>query len=111
MPIVQLLHRKIRGGKFAFPPPEYDGEIPPGIGLTYFITQLRLCLQIKQICTLSVKYSPVTKVGATLLSFFITAGIKIHILLELWQKRTHDELHCVGSFRLVESSRIFLKQN
>ena len=32
MPIVQLLHRKIRGGKFAIPP-EYDGEIPPGIGL------------------------------------------------------------------------------
>ena len=32
MPIVQLLHRKIKGGKFAIPP-GYDGEIPPGIGL------------------------------------------------------------------------------
>ena len=28
MPIVQLLHRKIRGGKFAIPP-EYDGENTP----------------------------------------------------------------------------------
>ena len=28
MPIVQLLRRKIRLGKFAIPPPEYDGEIP-----------------------------------------------------------------------------------
>ena len=28
MPTVQLLHRKIRGDKFAIPP-EYDGEIPP----------------------------------------------------------------------------------
>ena len=34
MPIVQLLHRKIREGKFAIPP-EYDGEIPPGIGLSH----------------------------------------------------------------------------
>ena len=32
MPIVQLRHRKIRGGKFAIPP-EYDCEIPPEIGL------------------------------------------------------------------------------
>ena len=35
MPIVQLLHRKIKGGKFAIPP-EYDGEIPPGIGLALY---------------------------------------------------------------------------
>ena len=35
MPIVQLLHRKIRGGKFAIPP-KYDGEIPPRIGLTLY---------------------------------------------------------------------------
>ena len=33
MPIVQLLHRKFREANLPYSP-EYDGEIPPGIGLT-----------------------------------------------------------------------------